>query len=64
MRHGPWGDAATHAPGPSLRLRSGFVETVLSLDAEFCAKDLNPSDQNEICTPAMKVRAAPGTTMF
>jgi hypothetical protein len=28
------------------------------------ADDLNQDDQNEICTPAMKVRAAPGTTMF
>ena len=26
--------------------------------------DLNQIDQNVICTPAMKVRAAPGTTMF
>jgi hypothetical protein len=33
-------------------------------DAAVYADDLNQMDQNEICTPAMKVRAAPGTTMF
>ena len=33
-------------------------------DAAVYADDLNQDDQNEICTPAMKVRAAPGTTMF